>query len=42
MLHGAIHGAHVLPHLFNLTIHAAFCVVLFRASLRNIQRRWIA
>lgn len=42
LLQGAINGAHVLPHILNLAILTAFCVVLFLASLRNIQRRWIA
>jgi hypothetical protein len=42
MLHGAINGANILTVPVDLAILAAFCVVLFMASLRNIQRRWIA
>jgi hypothetical protein len=41
LLHGAVHGGHVLPLVLDLFMLLAFCVVLFRASLRNIQRRWI-
>jgi ABC-2 type transport system permease protein len=41
MLHGAVHGAHVLPFAVDLAILGAFCVALFAASLWNIQRRWI-
>ncbi|UTF51716.1 ABC transporter permease [Desulfomicrobium sp. ZS1] len=42
MLHGAIHGGNVLSLSVDLTILAVFCVGLFMACLRNIQRRWIA
>jgi len=42
MLHGAIHGGNVLSLSVDLTILAVFCVGLFVACLRNIQRRWIA
>lgn len=42
MLHGAIHGGHIMPFPMDLAILAAFCIVLFMVSLRNIRRRWIA
>ena len=42
VLHGAVHGGHVLPFFLDLIILGAFCVVLFLLSLRNIRRRWIA
>ena len=41
LLHGAVHGGHVLPLVLDLFMLLVFCTVLFRASLRNIQRRWI-
>jgi len=41
LLHGAVHGGHVLPLVLDLFMLLVFCAVLFRASLRNIQRRWI-
>ena len=41
VLHGAVHGGHILPFSLDLAILAAFCVFLFAASLWNIQRRWI-
>jgi len=42
VLHGSVHGSHVLPFSLNLIILAAFCVGLFLLSLRNIKRHWIA
>ncbi|MGM0425436.1 MAG: ABC transporter permease [Thermodesulfobacteriota bacterium] len=42
VLHGAVHGAHMLPFTLDLVILAAFCAVLFLLSLRNIRRHWIA
>jgi ABC-2 type transport system permease protein len=41
VLHGAVHGDHKMPFSVDLTLLAAFCVLLFVASLRNIKRRWI-
>jgi len=41
VLHGAVHGGHVMPFALDLTLLAAFCVFLFAASLWNIKRRWI-
>jgi len=41
VLHGAVHGSHILPFAVDLAILGAFCVALFAASLWNIQRRWI-
>ena len=40
-LHGAVHGRHNLPFAFDLALLAAFCAVLFGASLWNIRRKWI-
>jgi len=42
VLHGAVHGRHVMPFYLDLALLGAFCVGLFAASLRNIRRRWIA
>lgn len=41
VLHGAVHGGHVMPFAFDLALLAVFCVFLFAASLWNIKRRWI-
>ncbi len=41
VLHGAVHGAHILSFSLDLAVLAAFCVFLFAASLWNIKRRWI-
>jgi len=42
ILQGAINGEHMLSLMGDFLIIAAFCVVLFWLSLRNIRRRWIA
>ena len=41
ILHGAIHGEHLMPFILDLAILAAFCVGLFALSLHNIKKRWI-
>ncbi|MFO7686501.1 MAG: ABC transporter permease [Desulfobacterales bacterium] len=41
-LHGAVHGGHTMPFTLALAVLSVFCVGLFAASLRNIQRKWIA
>jgi len=41
ILHGAINGEHILPFTLDFVILAAFCIVLFALSLRNIKRKWI-
>ena len=41
VLHGAVHGAHMLPYVLDLSILGAFCAGLFLLSLRNIRRHWI-
>ncbi len=41
-LHGAVHGGHTMPFALALAVLSVFCVGLFVASLRNIQRKWIA
>jgi ABC-2 type transport system permease protein len=41
VLHGAVHGSHAMPFALDLVLLAAFCLLLFVASLRNIERRWI-
>ena len=41
MLHGAVNGNQVMPFALDLVLLAAFCLLLFTASLRNIKRRWI-
>jgi ABC-2 type transport system permease protein len=42
VLHGAVHGGHILPWYLDLPVLGLFCAALFWASLRNIRRRWIA
>jgi len=42
VLHGSVHGGHILPVSVDLAILAAFCVGLFMLSLRNIRKHWIA
>ena len=42
VLHGAVHGAHIMPYWLDLSILAAFCIGLFMLSLRNIKKNWIA
>jgi ABC-2 type transport system permease protein len=41
-LHGAVHGGHTMSFTLALAVLSVFCVGLFAASLRNIQRKWIA
>jgi len=42
VLHGSVHGEHILPFSVDLAILAAFCAGLFMLSLRNIRKHWIA
>ncbi|MFW6415515.1 MAG: ABC transporter permease, partial [Thermodesulfobacteriota bacterium] len=42
VLHGAVHGAHMLPLVLDLLILASFCAGLFLLSLHNIRKNWIA
>jgi ABC-2 type transport system permease protein len=41
LLHGAIRGAGRMQAALDFGVLAAFCVVLFAFSLRNIRRKWI-
>jgi ABC-2 type transport system permease protein len=41
ILHGAIHGQNILSFGLNFLILAAFCLLLFYVSIRNIHRKWI-
>ena len=41
VLHGAIHGTHIVPFTLGLALLRAFCLALFAVRLRNIRRRWI-
>ena len=41
VLHGAVHGDHSLPFSIDLSLLAAFCIVLFTTSLWNRKCRWI-
>ena len=41
VLHGAVHGDHLMPYSLDLALLAGFCAMLFAASLWNIKRRWI-
>jgi ABC-2 type transport system permease protein len=40
-LHSSFHGAGTLPFTLNFFMLAAFCILLFGISLRNIRRKWI-
>ncbi|MFW6011984.1 MAG: ABC transporter permease [Desulfosalsimonas sp.] len=42
VLHGSVHGSHILPFYLDLLILAGFCAALFALSLRNIRKNWIA
>ena len=41
VLHGTVHGSHMLPYSLDLALLGAFCVGLFGVSLWNIKRKWI-
>ncbi len=41
LLHGATHTNHSFSFTLDFTVLGFFCIGLFAASLRNIQRRWI-
>ena len=41
ILHGAIHGKHILPLWLDFLIITAFGFILFSISLKNIHKRWI-
>ena len=41
LLHGAVHGAHIMPFSLDLTLLGTFCIGLFAMSLWNIKRKWI-
>jgi len=41
VLHGTVHGSHMLPFYLDLGILGLFCVGLFVISLWNIKRKWI-
>jgi ABC-2 type transport system permease protein len=41
ILHGAVHGSHILPFAMDLSILAAFCCGLFILSLYKIRKSWI-
>jgi len=41
ILHGAIHGQHIMPLWLDFLIIAAFGFVLFSISLKNIHKKWI-
>ncbi len=41
VLHGAVHAGNTMPYALDFSALGAFCVLLFAASLWNIQRKWI-
>lgn len=41
ILHGAVHGQHILPLWLDFLIIAAFGIALFSISLKNIHKKWI-
>lgn len=41
ILHGAIHGEHIMSFTLDFLILGVFCIVLFVLSLYNIKRRRI-
>ena len=42
LLHGSVHGGHIMPFSIDLIVLAGFCIGLFMLSLRNIRKHWIA
>lgn len=42
LLHGSVHGGHIMRFSMDLAILGLFCVGLFMTSLRNVRRSWIA
>ena len=41
VLHGAVHGGHVMPYSLDLAVLCLFCMGLFVLSIRNVKRSWI-
>lgn len=41
ILHGTIHGDHIMPFTLDFILLGLFCFGLFVLSLRNIKKRWI-
>ena len=41
VLHGSVHGSHMMSFVTDFFILGAFCALLFAASLWNIKRKWI-
>jgi ABC-2 type transport system permease protein len=41
ILHGAVHGEHIMSFTLDFLVLGAFCIGLFALSLYNIKRRWI-
>jgi ABC-2 type transport system permease protein len=41
ILHGAIHGEHIMSFILDFVVLITFCIGLFVLSLRNIKRRWV-
>lgn len=42
LLHGAINRNATMPPALDFALLAAFCILLFALSLRNVRRKWIA
>ncbi len=42
ILHGTVHGDHIMPYILDFILLGLFCFGLFVLSLRNIKKRWIA
>ncbi len=41
ILHGAVHGGHIILFYIDFAVLGAFCVGLFALSLHNIKKSWI-
>ncbi len=41
LLHGAVHGGHILLFFLDFIVLTGFCAGLFFLSLRNVRKRWI-
>ena len=41
ILHGAVHGEHIMSFTLDFLVLGAFCISLFALSLYNIKRKWI-
>jgi ABC-2 type transport system permease protein len=41
LLHGSVNGINIMPLGLDFFILSVFCLLLFRASIRNVKKKWI-